>query len=139
MVTLTISLHFPIITYVSFRYFNDTELKNSPKHKIEVKQNVFSLTINKCDHPDVGIYRVHVDNGIDQTEQTATLHVGGKFLLLIYSPVYFYFALFKSNQKSKLQNQPMIKHVSLVKIHKSHGNSVASRNHMLLGSSMDNH
>ncbi len=61
------------------RFFNDTELKNSPKHKIEAKQNVFSLTVNKCDHPDVGTYRVQVDNGIDHTEQTAKLNVGGTF------------------------------------------------------------
>ncbi|CAF4770339.1 unnamed protein product, partial [Rotaria sp. Silwood2] len=59
-------------------FFNDTELKNSPKHKIETKQNVFSLTVNKCDHPDVGIYRAHIDNGIDKTEHTAKLHVGVK-------------------------------------------------------------
>ncbi|CAF1492279.1 unnamed protein product, partial [Rotaria sordida] len=59
-------------------FFNDTELKNSPKHKIEAKQNLFSLTINKCDHPDVGTYRVVVDNGVDHTEQTAKLHVGVK-------------------------------------------------------------
>ena len=62
----------------SNRFFNDTELKNSTKHKIEVKQNVFSLTVNKADHPDVGVYRAHVDNGIDQTDQTAKLNVGGK-------------------------------------------------------------
>ena len=61
-------------------YFNDTELKNSAKHKIETKQNVYSLTVSKCDHPDVGTYRVHVDNGIDQTDQTAQLKVGGKEL-----------------------------------------------------------
>ncbi|CAF1489293.1 unnamed protein product, partial [Rotaria sordida] len=59
-------------------FFNDTELKNSSKHKIESKQNVFSLTVNKCDHPDVGTYRAHIDNGIDKTEQTAKLHVGVK-------------------------------------------------------------
>ncbi|CAF1536658.1 unnamed protein product, partial [Rotaria sp. Silwood1] len=59
-------------------FFNDTELKNSPKHKIEAKQNVFSLTVNKCDHPDVGTYRVLIDNGIDHSEQTAKLHVGVK-------------------------------------------------------------
>ncbi|CAF1472884.1 unnamed protein product, partial [Rotaria sordida] len=59
-------------------FFNDTELKNSPKHKIESKQNVFSLTINKCDHPDVGTYRAHIDNGIDKTDHTAKLHVGVK-------------------------------------------------------------
>ena len=46
----------------------------------EVKQNIFSLTVNKCDHPDVGTYRVHVDNGIDHTDQTAKLNVGGTFL-----------------------------------------------------------
>ena len=59
------------------------ELKNSTKHKIEAKQNVFSLTVNKCDHPDVGTYRVHVDNGIDHTDQTAKLSVGGNLLLLL--------------------------------------------------------
>jgi len=57
-------------------------LKNSAKHKIEAKQNVFSLTVNKCDQPDVGTYRVRVDNGIDHTDQTAKLNVGGKFLSL---------------------------------------------------------
>jgi hypothetical protein len=65
---------------ISYRFFNDAELKNSAKHKIEAKQNVFSLTVNKSDHPDVGTYRVHVDNGIDQTDQTAKLNVGGTFL-----------------------------------------------------------
>ncbi|CAF1493608.1 unnamed protein product, partial [Adineta steineri] len=59
-------------------FFNDTELKNSAKHKIEIKNNVFSLTVNKCDHPDVGVYRAVVDNGIDKTEQTAKLNVGVK-------------------------------------------------------------
>jgi hypothetical protein len=65
------------IIFISSRFFNDTELKTSAKHKIEAKQNVFSLTINKCDHPDVGTYRVHVDNSIDTTDQTAKLNVGG--------------------------------------------------------------
>ncbi len=64
------------------RFYNDTELKNSAKHKIEAKQNAFYLTVNKCDQPDVGLYRVHVDNGIDHTDQTAKLNVGGKFLSL---------------------------------------------------------
>ena len=63
------------------RFFNDVELKNSTKHKIEGKDNVFSLTVNKCDHPDVGSYRAHIDNGIDRTEQTAQLKVGGKLCI----------------------------------------------------------
>jgi hypothetical protein len=62
---------------LSNRFFNDTELKNSAKYKIEAKQNIFSLTVNKCDHPDVGTYRVQIDNGIDHTEQNAKLNVGG--------------------------------------------------------------
>ncbi|CAF5034266.1 unnamed protein product, partial [Rotaria sp. Silwood1] len=61
-------------------FFNDTELKNSPKHKIEAKQNVFSLTVNKCDHPDVGTYHARIDNGIDKTEHAAKLNVGGTSL-----------------------------------------------------------
>jgi hypothetical protein len=73
------------------RFFNDTELKNSPKHKIEAKQNVFSLTLNKCDHPDVGVYRVHVDNGIDHTEQTAKLNVGGMSHSLSHLIIVFFF------------------------------------------------
>ncbi len=63
------------------RFFNDAEVKNSAKYKIEAKQNVFSLTVNKCDHPDVGTYRAQIDNGIDHTDLTAKLNVGGTFLL----------------------------------------------------------
>ena len=74
---------FPSTKFIS-RFFNDVELKNSTKHKIEAKQNVFSLTVNKSDHPDVGIYRVHVDNGIDHTDQTAKLSVGGKHTLYLF-------------------------------------------------------
>ena len=66
-------------TSFSSRFFNDADLKNSTKHKIEAKDNVFSLTVNKCDHPDVGTYKAHIDNGIDHTDQTAQLKVGGIF------------------------------------------------------------
>jgi hypothetical protein len=77
---------------LSNRFFNETELKNSAKHKIETKQNIFSLTVNKCDHPDVGTYHVHVDNGIDHTEQTAKLNVGGMFFYseLLLSSMHFF-------------------------------------------------
>ena len=36
------------------RFFNDTEVKGSTKHKIEAKQNLYSLTVNKCDNNDIG-------------------------------------------------------------------------------------
>ena len=57
---------------------NDNELKNSGKHKIEAKQNVFTLTVNKCDNTDIGTYRAVIDNGIDKGEQSAKLNVGTK-------------------------------------------------------------
>ena len=69
-------------------------MKNSAKLKIESKANVFSLTINKCDHPDVGTYRVHIDNGIDHTDQTAKLHVGGWYLLQHSLTYYIYLLLY---------------------------------------------
>ncbi|CAF3665749.1 unnamed protein product, partial [Didymodactylos carnosus] len=59
-------------------FFNDVELKNTPKTKIEAKQNVYTLTVNKCDTADVGTYRALLDNSIDKTENTAKLNVGTK-------------------------------------------------------------
>ena len=106
-------------------------MKNSAKHKIEAKQNVFSLTVNKCDHPDVGTYRVQVDNGIDHTDQTAKLNVGGTLIHFSYSQ--YFSCPFQSNQKSKLQNQLMNNHVLLVKILKSHGSLVVLKNLRLHG------
>jgi len=89
---------------------NDNELKNSAKHKIEAKQNVFTLSINKCDHPDVGIYRAQVDNGIDHTEQTAKLNVGGMFFysIVLLSSMHLFLQL---NQRWKRPNQLMNNHV----------------------------
>ncbi|CAF1542044.1 unnamed protein product, partial [Rotaria sordida] len=59
-------------------FMNDNELKNSTKHKIEAKQNVYILTVNKCENTDIGTYRAVIDNGIDKGEQTAKLNVGTK-------------------------------------------------------------
>ena len=53
-------------------------MKNSAKHKIEVKQNVYTLTVNKCDNTDIGSYRAQIDNGIEKGEQSAKLNVGTK-------------------------------------------------------------
>ncbi len=92
--TISVLLQYGTSYDILNRFFNDAELKNSPKHKIESKQNVFSLTVNKCDHPDVGTYRVQVDNGIDHTEQTAKLNVGGIYHSFSRSFLYciFYFS-----------------------------------------------
>ncbi|CAF4352724.1 unnamed protein product, partial [Rotaria magnacalcarata] len=59
-------------------FMNDNELKNSTKHKIETKQNLFTLSVNKCDNSDIGSYRAHMDNGMETGDQTAKLNVGTK-------------------------------------------------------------
>ncbi|CAF4562918.1 unnamed protein product, partial [Rotaria sp. Silwood2] len=59
-------------------FMNDNELKNSTKHKIEAKQNVYTLTVNKCENTDISTYRAVIDNGVDKGEQTAKLNVGTK-------------------------------------------------------------
>ena len=39
---------------------------------------MFSLTVNKCENSDIGVYRAQIDNGIDKGEQSAKLNVGIK-------------------------------------------------------------
>ena len=63
---------------LNHRFMGENELKSTAKHKIEVKQNVYSLTINKCDNTDIGSYRASIDNGIDKGEQVAKVNVGTK-------------------------------------------------------------
>ncbi len=62
---------------IQHRFFNDVELKDSNKYKIQSKQNTFSLTIYKCNRSDDGIYRVHINNDNDNIEQTTKLNVKG--------------------------------------------------------------
>ncbi len=39
------------------------------------RDDTFSLTIQHCNHSDVGIYRVHITNGIDDIQQTTKVNV----------------------------------------------------------------
>ena len=60
-------------------YFNDVELKSTQKQTIAAKQNVHTLTINRADQTDAGIYKAVADNGTGKTVETAcTLAVGSK-------------------------------------------------------------
>ncbi|CAF3575459.1 unnamed protein product [Adineta steineri] len=60
-------------------YFNDIELKSTGKQTISSKQNIHSLTINRSDATDAGIYKAVADNGTGKTvETTCTLIVGSK-------------------------------------------------------------
>ena len=79
----------------------NNELKSSVKHKIEAKQNVYTLVVNKCDNSDVGTYRAQIDNGIEKNEQTAKLNVGTKPTVLTKSSD----ALVQIGQAARLQVQ----------------------------------
>ncbi|CAF2746284.1 unnamed protein product [Rotaria sp. Silwood2] len=60
-------------------FFNDIELKSTQKQTISSKQNVHSLTVNRADQTDAGVYKAVADNGTGKTvETTCTLTVGSK-------------------------------------------------------------
>ncbi|CAF3980655.1 unnamed protein product [Rotaria sordida] len=42
---------------------------------MESKQNIFTLTVNKCDLSDAGTYHAQIQNGINQIRQTAKLNI----------------------------------------------------------------
>ncbi|CAF4368595.1 unnamed protein product, partial [Didymodactylos carnosus] len=56
-------------------YFNDQELKNTPKTKTETKGNVHTLTLNKVDLPDDGIYKAVATNPDGTVETKAHVSV----------------------------------------------------------------
>ena len=67
--------------YRSFhRFFNDQELKNTTKTKIESKQNIHTLTLPKLDLPDEGIYKCIATNPDGTIETAAHLYVCGKII-----------------------------------------------------------
>ena len=59
----------------STRFFNDQELKNTPKTKIESKQNIHTLTLSKADLPDDGVYKCIATNPDGTIETKATISV----------------------------------------------------------------
>ncbi|CAF1491714.1 unnamed protein product, partial [Adineta ricciae] len=60
-------------------FFNDVELKSTQKQAIAVKQNVHTLTINRTDATDAGVYKAVADNGTGTAiESICNLYVGSK-------------------------------------------------------------
>jgi len=60
-------------------FFNDIELKSTQKQAIVAKQNVHTLTINRTDQTDAGVYKAVAENGTGTPiETTCTLTVGSK-------------------------------------------------------------
>lgn len=64
--------------YTFYRYFNDTEIKSTQKTRVDTKGPVSTLTINKADMPDVGVYKVVADNGKERIETQANVDVCGR-------------------------------------------------------------
>ena len=59
------------------RYFNDNEIKPNQKTRIDTKGPTSTLTINKADMPDIGVYKVVADNGKEKIETKANVDVCG--------------------------------------------------------------
>jgi hypothetical protein len=67
-------------------YFNDNEIKPNQKTRVDTKGPASTLTINKADMPDVGVYKVVADNGKEKIETKAHVDVCGMFFFdIIYS------------------------------------------------------
>ena len=60
------------------RYFNDNEIKSNQRTRVDTKGPASTLTINKADMPDVGVYKVVADNGKEKIETVANVDVCGE-------------------------------------------------------------
>ena len=63
------------------RYFNDKEVKSNQKTRIDTKGTTSTLTINKADMSDIGVYKVIADNGKQKVETQTNVDVCGMYLL----------------------------------------------------------
>ncbi len=61
-------------------YFNDNEIKSNQKTRVDTKGSTSTLTINKADMPDIGVYKVVADNGKERIEIQAHVDVCGMYL-----------------------------------------------------------
>ena len=73
--TFTVHFDLPLL-----RFFNDQELKNTTKTKIESKQNVHTVSLPKLDLPDEGVYKCVATNPDGTIETTARLSVCSEYL-----------------------------------------------------------
>lgn len=75
----TLTESYTVNTYL-FRFFNDQEIKNTPKTKVESKQNLHTLTLPKAELNDEGIYKCVATNPDGTVETKAKLSVCSKLL-----------------------------------------------------------
>ena len=67
----------PLI-FLLCRFYNDQELKNTPKTKIESKQNTHTLTLPKAELTDEGTYKCVATNPDGTIETKANISVCSK-------------------------------------------------------------
>ena len=60
-----------------YRHFNNNEIKSNQKTRIDTKGPISTLTINKADMSDIGVYKVVADNDKERIETQANIDVCG--------------------------------------------------------------
>jgi hypothetical protein len=66
--------------FICDRFFNDQEVKNTPKTKLESKQNTHTLTLPKAELTDEGVYKCIATNPDGTIETKAHISVCSMFL-----------------------------------------------------------
>ena len=75
------------------RFFNDQELKNTPKTKIESKQNTHTLTLPKAELTDEGVYKCIATNPDGTIETKANISVCSMFIFIEILSFELYFSI----------------------------------------------
>ena len=91
-------------SFVLCRFFNDQEIKNTPKTKLESKQNTHTLTLPKADLPDEGTYKCVATNPDGTIETKAHISVCSKFFAFTFEIAHQSFFAAKPKVEGKVND-----------------------------------